>query len=104
MVNFNWEYLLSIPQLCESSFRIALSDLGVIRSFAYDFACRIRDAVDEGAIGVESVQAGGAGGATSWLVVVDHNERVPAADVLPTLRIRAEPIWKDLHIGTVYTQ
>ena len=83
MVNFNWEYLLSIPQLCASTFLIALSDLGITLSFAYDFACLIRDAVDEGATAVESVQAGGAEGATSWLVVVDHSERVPA-DVLPS--------------------
>ena len=86
MVNFNWELLLSIPQLCASTFHIARSGLGIRLSFAYGFACLVRDAIDEVAEAVDSVQAGGAGRAISWFVVVDHNERVPAADVLPGRR------------------
>ena len=88
MVDFNWELLLSIPQLCASTFHIAHSGLGIRFSFAYGLAYLVRDAVDEGAYAVECVQAGGVGQAISWFIVVDHNERAPAADVLPRWRVK----------------
>ena len=53
MVNFNWEFLLSIPQFCASTFH---SGSGIRLPFAYGLACLVWDAVDEGAYAVECVQ------------------------------------------------
>ena len=87
MVNFNWEFLLSILQFCASSFRIARSDLGIRLLFACGIARVLRDAGDEGAFCAKWVQAGGAVLAISWLVVVENRESLPDADVMPGGRV-----------------
>ena len=94
MVNFNRVVKLSIPQFITCLLRFAHSDLGIKLSFAFAFV--VRDAGDEAsAMGVESVQAGGAGRTISWFVVILWYEIVTGsgidADVLPGREANAFP-------------
>ena len=77
---------MSIPHLCASTFRRARSPLGISLSFSCTSFAGVKDAVDgPNAVHAEYVYADVAERALSWFVVVDRNERVPAADVLPGL-------------------